>query len=162
MAECSRCGRSDELLYRLTNLSGLICRDCFITYYEKKVKNCVIKYGMLREVKNMEVAVSRGEYSMALARVLSKLFLNMRIKPIHINLRIPGYSDECQKVVEEFVEENPMELMVHNVKELKGDSTDIFSKLLFVNVEFTLRLPLNMFVTIVRLLQRRLQWLRDR
>ncbi|MEM2697570.1 MAG: ATP-binding protein, partial [Nitrososphaerota archaeon] len=132
MAECSRCGRSGEALYKLTNLPGLICKDCFITYYEKKVKNCVIKYEMLRGVKNIGVAVSGGKDSMALARVLSRLFPDIHLKLIHINLGIPSYSNECQKIVEKFADENSIDLIIYNIRELEGYSIDSFSKLPYV------------------------------
>lgn len=126
MEQCSRCRATEKPLFRLRTLGKLICPSCFIKYYEKKVKNTVLKYGMLKDVRKLAVAVSGGKDSLALARVLLEVFPNIKFTIIHLNLGIPNYSDECQEVVERFCRENSIELILYNLKSQNGYSIHDF------------------------------------
>lgn len=119
MRRCSRCGRTGEG-YVVRYMRRFLCRDCFIDFFEKKVRNTVLKHGMLRGVKAVGVAVSGGKDSTALLRALSKLFPDTPLKALHINLGIPGYSDECEKTARGLCEELGVECVVYDLKRREG------------------------------------------
>ncbi len=122
MEQCSRCKTTEKPLFRLKITGRLICPSCFIKYYEKKVKNTVLKYGMLKDVRKLALAVSGGKDSLALARVFLEAFPKIKFTIIHLNLGIPNYSDECQGVVERFCRENSIELILYDLKNRNGYS----------------------------------------
>ncbi|MCL7389435.1 MAG: adenine nucleotide alpha hydrolase family protein [Thaumarchaeota archaeon] len=122
MDKCSRCKTEEKPLFRLKNLNMLVCSQCFASYYEKKVKNTVLKYGMLNGVRKLALAVSGGKDSMALARALLEVFPSIKFTIIHLNLGIPNYSDECQEIVEKFCKEYSIELLLYDLKKYNGYS----------------------------------------
>ena len=115
-ARCFRCG-GEAGRYYLPHMRRMICRDCLVDFYEKKVRNTVLKYGMLRNVNTLGIAVSGGKDSMALLRVMKRLFPILSMKAIYIHLGIPGYSDECEDVVRRVCGEMGVELIIHRVSD---------------------------------------------
>lgn len=129
MDRCGRCKDEKKPLFRISRLNRLLCSSCFEDYYEKKVKNTVLKYGMLNGVSRPALAISGGKDSMALLKVFSELFPHIKFVVIHLNLGIPGYSDKCMKVVEKFCRENSIELLRYDLKKLHGYTITDFSNL---------------------------------
>ncbi len=115
-AKCFRCG-GEAGRYYLPHMRRMICQACLIDFYEKKVKSTVLKYGMLKGVRSLGVAVSGGKDSMALIRVLSHLFPTINMKAIYIHLGIPEYSDKCEVVARKVCEEVGVELIIHRVSD---------------------------------------------
>ena len=120
MDRCGRCKNEKTPLFKMSRLNSLLCSSCFEDYYERKVKNTVLKYGMLNGVNKLAIAASGGKDSMALLKVFSELFPHIKFAVIHLNLGIPGHSDECIKVVEKFCIENSIELLVYDLKKYHG------------------------------------------
>ena len=119
MQRCSRCGREAEGIY-LPYMHKYLCNDCFRQFYEKKVKNTIIKHGMLRGVRRLGVAVSGGKDSMALLRVLSELYPDLDLLPIHINLGIGEYSEECERNSKKLCDELGVECIIYRLSEREG------------------------------------------
>lgn len=128
MERCDGCGRIEKPLFKLENTG-------FIKYYEKKVKNTVLKYGMLEDARRLALAVSDGKGSPALARAFLEVFPKIKFTIIHLNLGIPNYSDECQEVVERFCSENSIQLLIYGLSNCNGYS--IYD---FVNTAFSKRI----------------------
>lgn len=119
MPKCYRCGKEDELVY-VSYMGKYLCRECFVEFYEKKVKNTVIKYGMFRNARRIGVAVSGGKDSMAMLRALHRIFPQLEFTAIHINLGIGDYSKESEEVVRKLVKELGIDLVVHRIGEKEG------------------------------------------
>lgn len=115
MPRCYRCGGEGEAY--VSYMGKYLCRRCFIEFYEKKVRNTLIKYGMFRDARRIGVAVSGGKDSMAMLRVLPRIFPQLEFTAIHINLGIGEYSKEGEEVVRKLVEELGVNLIVHRLEE---------------------------------------------
>jgi uncharacterized protein (TIGR00269 family) len=122
MASCRLCG--GQAAYSIEHAKMMLCQDCFIKYYEKKIYNTIMKHGMLRGARNVAVAVSGGKDSMALLTAMSKLvpekFPNIKLVAIHINLGIEGYSEKCQEIVKMVCEGLGVEYVIHDLLGREG------------------------------------------
>ena len=125
--KCSRCG-AENPRYVVSHMRRALCKNCFVTYYEKKVKNTFIKYGMHTVAKRVGVAVSGGKDSQALLRALRSVFPSLDVKAIYINLGIGGYSNESERAVRQLCEELGVELITYSLKEEEGFSIPDFTK----------------------------------
>ena len=97
-----------------------LCRDCFIEFYEKKLRNTVLKYGMFGSRDSIGVAVSGGKDSMAMLMALSRIFPDLRIKAIHINLGIGDYSRDSEEAVRRLCDRLGVEAIIYDLKEREG------------------------------------------
>jgi len=119
MPRCSRCGEEDRAIY-IAYMRSYLCPECFLKFYERKVKNTVLKHGMFRGAVKVGVAVSGGKDSMALLRAIRNIFPDLELTAIHINLGIGEYSNECERKVRELCEELGVELVIHRLAEEEG------------------------------------------
>ncbi|HIQ29656.1 MAG TPA: adenine nucleotide alpha hydrolase family protein [Candidatus Caldiarchaeum subterraneum] len=117
--KCSRCGRENPR-YFVSHMKRALCKDCYISYFEKKVKNTFIKYNMYNVASKVGVALSGGKDSQALLRALYNVFPNLDMKGIYINLGISGYSSESEKAVRRLCGELGVDLITYNLKESGG------------------------------------------
>lgn len=122
MTSCRLC--SGQAAYLIEHAKMMLCRDCFIKYYEKKIYNTIMKYGMLRGAGRITVAVSGGKDSMALLaamnRLVSEKFPGIKLIAIHINLGIEGYSERCQEIVENVCEDLGIEHVIYDLSSREG------------------------------------------
>lgn len=122
MSICKLCG--GPAAYFIEHSRMMLCRECFIKYYERKVYNTVMKHGMLRGARRVAIAVSGGKDSTALLTAMSKLarekFPGIEVMAIHINLGIEGYSEKCQEIVERICENLGVELVIHDLFSAEG------------------------------------------
>lgn len=114
MPRCARCGSPEGAIY-IDYMKKYLCRECFLKFYERKVKNTVLKHGMFKGAVKVGVAVSGGKDSMALLRVIRNTFPNMELTALHINLGIGEYSEECELKVKELCEELGVKLVVYKL-----------------------------------------------
>jgi len=121
-AKCRICGRSAT--YYLDHARIHLCEDCFIKYYERKIYKSIQKYNMLEGAKKVAVAVSGGKDSLALLeslyRIVSEKFPELKLAVIHIDLGIPGYSEECRKIVEKMCGDLDVECHIHDLRSEEG------------------------------------------
>ena len=122
MTSCRLC--SGQAAYLIEHAKMMLCRDCFIKYYEKKVYNTIMRHGMLRGARRVTVAVSGGKDSMALLaamnRLVSEKFPGIKLIAIHINLGIEGYSERCQEIVENVCEDLGVEHVIYDLSSREG------------------------------------------
>ena len=97
-----------------------LCRDCFIEFYEKKLRNTILKYGMFGSRDSIGVAVSGGKDSMAMLMALSRTFPDLGIKAIHINLGIGDYSRDSEEAVRRLCDRLGVEAIIYDLKEREG------------------------------------------
>ena len=125
MPRCKLCGKPDAE-YFLKHARIYLCRDCFIKYFERKVSKTIEKHRMLRDARVVAVAVSGGKDSMNLLKVLRKIASDVELVGLHIDLGIPGYSDESRRAAEGFCEELGIRCLVYDLKKEEGYSIPDF------------------------------------
>jgi len=99
-----------------------LCKDCFIEFYERKLRNTVLKYRMFGPKDSIGVAASGGKDSMAMLTALSRIFSNLEIKVIHINLGIGDYSRDSENAVKRFCDRLGVEAIIYDLKKHEGFS----------------------------------------
>jgi len=128
IAKCRFCGK--PAAYHVDHARMHLCEDCFIRYYEKKVYKTLTKHKMLRGARKVAAAISGGKDSIALLDVLhniaSKHFPDLEITAIHIDLGIPGYSEECRSISESVCEKLGIECLVYDLRKEEGYSIPDF------------------------------------
>jgi len=95
------------------------------------VLGTVRKYGMIEEGDRVAVAVSGGKDSAALLFALRKLFPSLQITAVHINVGIPGFSEDCEKKFRELAEMVGVRAVVYRTEEELGISTPDFVRTAF-------------------------------
>ncbi len=127
--KCSICG--DKAVTRIPYAKLLLCKNHFIEFLIKKVERTIKRYGLTSRNSLIVVGVSGGKDSMTLLDVLKELMLKnreFRILAVHIDLGIPGYSNELREVVIKYCNESDIPLLVLDLKELVGASLPELSK----------------------------------
>lgn len=122
---CTRCKKEGAVI-RIAYSKEYLCRDCFIVFFNHKVKREVEKHKMFREGDVVAVALSGGKDSASLLHSLKSMGLNVELKAIHINLGISGYSDESEKVSRELAKSLDIEFTVYDLRREEGVSVDFF------------------------------------
>ncbi|MEM2666198.1 MAG: ATP-binding protein [Candidatus Bathyarchaeia archaeon] len=110
-----------------------LCSKCFVDFYLARVKKTVEEFKMFPENARVGVAVSGGKDSAALLHALRRVYPDLKLVALHINLGIPGYSDHCQVKVEKLVDILNVELNVFNLQEELGIKIGDFKKTSFKN-----------------------------
>lgn len=131
MKVCSKCGGRAEI--KLDYARMYLCDGCFAEFYERKVRETIRKYRMIKKGDKVAVAVSGGKDSAALLFVLRKLFPDLQLTAVHINVEIPGYSEECEQKFRELVKMVGVDSVVYNTKEKLGIATPDFGKTIYRN-----------------------------
>jgi len=106
-----------------------LCPECFLSYYERKVKRVVEKYRMIKRGEKIGVAVSGGKDSAALLYVLRKLYPSVNLVAVHLNLGIQGYSEHYSKLVRELTDSLHVPLVEFKLPEELGFSIPDFKML---------------------------------
>ena len=120
MTRCGRCGRDAEEAVYVDYMGRWLCRSCFIEFYEKKFRNTVLKYRMFGPRDSIGVAASGGKDSMAMLTALNRVFPELRIKVIHINLGIGDYSRDSENALRRLCDRIGVEAIVYDLKESEG------------------------------------------
>jgi uncharacterized protein (TIGR00269 family) len=131
MAVCRKCGGPAAVRVEYAKIS--LCEKCFVEFYEKKVRETVLKYRMFEKDDKVAVAVSGGKDSASLLFALRKSFPEVHLSALHVNVGIPAYSEECEAKVKELVERVGVELIVYDTRKELGISIPDFSKTIFHN-----------------------------
>lgn len=130
MRNCKRCGGANpEVHLGYAKLS--LCFECFKEFYERKVRETILKYKMLGEKERVLVAVSGGKDSGALLFVLRRLFPKLSITALHINMGIPTYSEECESKFRELVRMVDVDSIVYDVRRELGIVVPDFLKTVY-------------------------------
>ena len=120
--KCGKCG--EPALVRVKYAKTNFCREHFLDYIERRVDKTIERYRMLENVKKLLVGVSGGKDSLSLLYILSKLRSRYGVELIgfHLDLGVPGYSEESKKVVLEACRENSVQCIVISLREAIGYS----------------------------------------
>jgi uncharacterized protein (TIGR00269 family) len=99
MVKCVRCG--SRAAYYVSYVRGGFCRDHYLEYIEDRVVRTIERYKMIPRGSKLVVAISGGKDSVALLHILVKRREEIgygELVAVHINLGIPGYSEEAERV----------------------------------------------------------------
>lgn len=129
MAACRKCGGKAEVRVDYARMN--LCGRCFTEFYERKVRETVRRYGMFAGGDRVAVAVSGGKDSAALLFALRRIFPDLSITALHINVGIPGYSEECEREARRLAEMTGTELIVYDTAGELGITTPDFAKTVY-------------------------------
>ncbi len=118
--KCVKCEKKAIINIRYRNLR--LCRDHFIEYFEKTVKETIRKFKMFSKKDRILVAVSGGKDSLALWNVLNDL--GYRASGLYIDLGIGSYSRVSREKVKKFSKESGLELIIRDIKAEYGKSLE--------------------------------------
>ncbi|MBS3090148.1 TIGR00269 family protein [Candidatus Pacearchaeota archaeon] len=92
----------------------------FIRKFEKKVKDTINKYKLLKRGERIIVAASGGKDSITILYLLQKF--GFKAEALHINLHLGKYSEKCLENVREFCKRGEIRLHVVDMKKEFGSS----------------------------------------
>ena len=123
---CSVCKKYSAFYYR--QYSGeRLCKKCFTSSIEAKVRTTITRYRMLKFNDHLAVAVSGGKDSLALLYILAKL---RRFRPqttltaVTVDEGIEGYRDEALMIADNLCKKLDVSHHVVSFKQLYGFTLD--------------------------------------
>ncbi len=125
--KCSICGK--PAIYRKGNVA--LCKEHFIEYFEKKVKDTIRNFNLIFKGDRVAVAVSGGKDSIALLHFLDKYKeeYGIEVIGIHINEGIQGYRDITTKHLLKIAKEKGWDVRVYTFKDYFGFTLDEAAKI---------------------------------
>lgn len=122
---CKNC--KEKSVITLTNSNISLCKNCFIKYFEKKVKKTITDYKLIEKNDIIIVACSGGKDSTTLLYLIKKIIgprKDTKLKVLAINEGIHGYRDKSLKFLKQFCKEQEVELNIYSYKKEFGKSLD--------------------------------------
>jgi len=122
MAEkCSRCRKASVVNLPYVNQS--LCGDCFVKFFERRVKRTIRKNELLGPKDKIAVALSGGKDSMTVLTILQSLSYKApasELFAIIIDEGVPGYRDELIKRGAKYCEELGVDYHIFSFKKELG------------------------------------------
>ncbi len=123
---CSRCRKTSEVELRYNGLS--LCKKCFVSYFERRVKRTIGEYGQIQTGDRIAVAVSGGKDSVTVLHLLDK-FNKMHgdsidLVAISIDQGIKGVDDKNLRNADTMTKERGIEHHTYSFKEEIGYTVD--------------------------------------
>ncbi len=106
-------------------ISGIkLCKDCFMGYFERKVKKTIRQYGLIGKKDKILVASSGGKDSTTTLHILNELAKQrrQRLEAVFVDLGIGDYSKENLENIKKFCKENKIKLHQLNFRKEFGYS----------------------------------------
>jgi len=123
--KCKLC-KENQAVVEAPSAGAKLCKECFNKVFESRVKRTVEKYKMFSSKSRVGVFTSGGKDSSVLGVVLKRLYPELDLKIIHINLGLRYYSNEVEKKVRTFGKIFGFEVFVYRLEEREGFSVDDF------------------------------------
>lgn len=89
-----------------------LCKNCFIRYFEKKVRKTIRKYSLIGKKEKLLVACSGGKDSTVVLYLLDKIIKNknVKIEAYHVNLHLGEYSKKNLRNIINFCKKHKIKL----------------------------------------------------
>jgi uncharacterized protein (TIGR00269 family) len=123
--KCSYCSR--EAVYYQRYSGKHLCRRHFTSFFEKKVRAVIKKYGMIESGDRIAIALSGGKDSVTLAKLLLELYggrRDLEFLAITIDEGIEGYRDKTLEVAREVTRSLSIEHYVAKFEDNFGAKLD--------------------------------------
>jgi len=122
---CRKC--SEKPVIKLLNSSAVLCRSCFIKYFEKKVKRTISGYKLIEKNDHIVFAASGGKDSTTLIYLIKKILnsrKDVKLTAVGIDEGIHDYRDKNLEFLKKFCKENKISLKIYSYKKEFGKSLD--------------------------------------
>lgn len=113
-------------LCNLKAVYGGLCKEHFISYFEKKVKKTITKYNLISKKDKVVIAMSGGKDSLTAAYLVNKFFGN--ITALSIDEGISGYRNKTLIDLKKFCTDNNIPLKIFSFKDEFGMPLDTMVK----------------------------------
>ncbi len=104
---CSRC-KNKKTVIDLPYVNESLCEDCFIKFFEKRVRRTIRRYELLTTTDKTAVALSGGKDSMTVLTILAQLHKKApksELFAIMVDEGSPGYRDKLIKAATKYCNE---------------------------------------------------------
>jgi len=121
---CQNCQKKP--VFKLISGESL-CKNCFLRYFEKKVRKTIRVHKLIDKKDEIAVAVSGGKDSLTVLDLLCNIYKenkNVRIKALLIDEGIDGYRDASVAHAKKFCKERNIPLEIHSYKKEFGFTLD--------------------------------------
>jgi len=122
---CKSC-KKEKALIEIPSQKIKVCKSCYNNFFENRVKKTIEKYKMINSQDKVGVFLSGGKDSSALLAVLKKLYPELNLQAVFLNLGIKYHSEKIESVVKKLCDTLEVPLYVHNLPEKEGFSIDDF------------------------------------
>ncbi len=95
-----------------------LCEECFIRIYRRRVFHVIKAHNLVERGDRIAVALSGGKDSIVALKMLKEYGAD--VFAYHINLGIPGYSEEMESISREFAAQLRVEIHVTSLQEEFG------------------------------------------
>jgi len=132
MAVCTVC-RQREAIFMRPYSGERLCRECFLSSIEDKVRATIAKYDIFEPDDKIMIAISGGKDSVSLLHMLAqieKAFPKAYLCAVTVDEGIRGYRDEALKFAVKNCRKLSVEHKVTSFKELFGVKLDDLVKML--------------------------------
>ena len=123
---CVQCNRKETFFFRPYSGERL-CKNCFMTSIEAKVRGTIGKYDMFGYDDKIAVAVSGGKDSISLLHILVKIESShpkASLVAVTVDEGIKGYRDEALEIAATYCKKLGVDHYVISFKELYGFTLD--------------------------------------
>ena len=118
---CSRCKKKEVV--ELPYVSQSLCEECFVKFFEKRVRRTIRRYELLDPYDKVAIALSGGKDSMTCLTIMAKLAKKApksELFAIMIDEGSPGYRDKLIKTATKYCDELGVKYHVFSFKEELG------------------------------------------
>jgi uncharacterized protein (TIGR00269 family) len=127
---CSRCKKKE--IVELPYVNQKLCEECFVRFFEKRIRRTIRRYELLDPKDKVCVALSGGKDSMTALTMLAKLSKKAprsELFAIMIDEGSPGYRDKLIETAAKFCDELGVRYYIFSFREELGASiVDIVKK----------------------------------
>ncbi len=127
-SNCSLC-RHNKAFYRREYEGVNLCKTCFKSSIEKKVRRTISSWKMFTPEDHVAVAVSGGKDSLTMLMILSKLssrFPRTKITAVTVDEGIAGYREEAVNLASDYCRKLEIDHQVVSFQEIYGSGLDDF------------------------------------
>uniref|UniRef100_A0A7V4N3C4 TIGR00269 family protein n=1 Tax=Thermodesulfobacterium geofontis TaxID=1295609 RepID=A0A7V4N3C4_9BACT len=122
---CKIC-KKEKALVEISSQKIKVCKNCYNNFFENRIKKTIEKYKMIKQQNKVGVFFSGGKDSSTLLFVLKKLYPDINLHAIFINLGIRYYSEKIEDLVKSFCKSLEIPLFIYNLLEREGYRIDDF------------------------------------